>query len=933
MNQAVKDDDEFNFKNAEHAQFVSDIVMFDNAGKLEDLRTYIDAAYDMSDDNLQAIVGHTTADIDGKKVGPFVDSNGNPLYATEEGKQEMIDKLTQSRDNMLRVLDNYRKIKNDVDIRTGGNLSDEQLTELTWLKTQVDDWSERAQQMTPLVKKALTDLSENLEVSLMRSLNEAAMSESAESDIENTGKLADSLGIGPKRIQQLRQLSQLSSEKLVALLTSPKNEKFVEGIIVDISAFGSDIISALDKQNVTRLLSDLPRIGKGIEVYNQKLEEYLADPEKIAQDQQKAAEQVAQEIQQKKSNDIRTSLSSATSVAQFREAFNQAEDKELGSSIIDGMVADGNQVAKNYKEVEQYNSELRKALSSQGEEVQTMEDALSLWNEHYQAAENLEQIAYPNSIFINNKEAFMEDSGGDVDMANARFEEARYALQRAMSKANNDIKFKNRFSEEYRKPVDEKVKNKGTDKASTGDSGTSTVPHVNPDAGPVETPSAPVGNITPEMVAAENAESNRRVETQRDVEKKQQGQRKYYRPAIPELHIEASKEGDFRPFDTVVAERESGVDFSGIYSYLRDNGAFDYINAAKLKPGDTLGFMIDPDFNDHTIFIVDTRNNQIVGSLDESDASVARYEGLEQLLKKIRDEYKFGNRPQLQEGDVTTTVTEKDGVTTTKFNRHKADGRVYIFGGLSIDSSKISEDSFADTDIQDIQLLELREADGKYAGTIRAKVGEDGAYTTFEVKFTSNPAEGATIKSPSTTGKFFATPQTKVSKMMVGRIPYSTEDRSLADVPGVVDGNTAPVLGIIKNGVLTTNEKIDDKLIIKPVNMAQKEGRLYLLIPNAAGTYSPAAVRVKHFNSSEFNLDNATVANTPMGKTITQALDRLAEATSQDDVSLAMKDLAQDIYLQDVMVTWFDAAAGSGVVISKKVRKPDGTYEMTTING
>lgn len=933
MNQAVKDDDEFNFKNAEHAQFVSDIVMFDNAGKLEDLRTYIDAAYDMSDDNLQAIVGHTTADIDGKKVGPFVDSNGNPLYATEEGKQEMIDKLTQSRDNMLRVLDNYRKIKNDVDIRTGGNLSDEQLTELTWLKTQVDDWSERAQQMTPLVKKALTDLSENLEVSLMRSLNEAAMSESAESDIENTGKLADSLGIGPKRIQQLRQLSQLSSEKLVALLTSPKNEKFVEGIIVDISAFGSDIISALDKQNVTRLLSDLPRIGKGIEVYNQKLEEYLADPEKIAQDQQKAAEQVAQEIQQKKSNDIRTSLSSATSVAQFREAFNQAEDKELGSSIIDGMVADGNQVAKNYKEVEQYNSELRKALSSQGEEVQTMEDALSLWNEHYQAAENLEQIAYPNSIFINNKEAFMEDSGGDVDMANARFEEARYALQRAMSKANNDIKFKNRFSEEYRKPVDEKVKNKGTDKASTGDSGTSTVPHINPDAGPVETPSAPVGNITPEMVAAENAESNRRVETQRDVEKKQQGQRKYYRPAIPELHIEASKEGDFRPFDTVVAERESGVDFSGIYSYLRDNGAFDYINAAKLKPGDTLGFMIDPDFNDHTIFIVDTRNNQIVGSLDESDASVTRYEGLEQLLKKIRDEYKFGNRPQLQEGDVTTTVTEKDGVTTTKFNRHKADGRVYIFGGLSIDSSKISEDSFADTDIQDIQLLELREADGKYAGTIRAKVGEDGAYTTFEVKFTSNPAEGATIKSPSTTGKFFATPQTKVSKMMVGRIPYSTEDRSLADIPGVVDGNTAPVLGIIKNGVLTTNEKIDDKLIIKPVNMAQKEGRLYLLIPNAAGTYSPAAVRVKHFNSSEFNLDNATVANTPMGKTITQALDRLAEATSQDDVSLAMKDLAQDIYLQDVMVTWFDAAAGSGVVISKKVRKPDGTYEMTTING
>lgn len=423
----------------------------------------------------------------------------------------------------------------------------------------------------------------------------------------------------------------------------------------------------------------------------------------------------------------------------------------------------------------------------------------------------------------------MEDSGGDVDVAGNRFQNARYALQRAMSKVNNDIKFKNRFSEEYKRPINEPVNDKGIDKDETGDSGTSTVPHVNPNATPIETTPAPVGNVTAEMVASENSDSNRRVETQRDLDRGQQGQRKYYRPAIPELHIEASKEGDFRPFDTVVSERESGVDFSGIYSYLRDNGAFNYVNAAKLKPGDTLGFMIDPEFNDHTIFLVDTRNNQIVGSIDESDASVARYEGLENIIRKVRDEFQ--------------------------------------------------------------------------------KRGEEA------------------------TGKFFATPQTRVSKMMVGRIPYSTEERSLADIPGVLDGETKPIFGIIKNGVLTTNEKIDDRLIIKPVDMSQKEGRLYLLVPNGAGTYSLAAVRVRHFNTQEFNLADATVANTPIGKGINESLDRLADATSQDDVSIAMKELAQDIYMQDVMVTWFDAKAGSGIVVSKKVRKPDGTYEMVTING
>lgn len=1017
MNRAVEEDDEFNFKNAEHAQFVSDIVMFDNAGKLEDLRTYIDSAYDMSDENLQAIVENTTAtDEDGKKVGPFVDSNGNPLYATEEGKQQMIEKLTQTRDNMISTLDNYRRTKNDLDIRTGGNLSDEQLSEMTWLKTQVDDWSKRASDMTPLVKKALIDLSDNLETALVNSLGDASM-EGVES-IEDAGKVANQLGIGADRIQQLKQLALMDDKRLTAILTSPKNEKFVEGLIEDISTFGSDIISALDKQNVVRLLQDLPKIGKGMETYNNKLEEYLADPAKVAASQAEAEESVRQDVQQRKSQDVRANLSAATSLEEFKAALDQEEDKELGNSIVEELANEGNQVAKNYKETLQYDNELRLALSQLGETDQTTQDALSLWQEQVNLAENLEQIAYPDSVAINNEEAFMEDSGGDVELAGTRFENARYALQRAMSKVNNDIKFKNRFSEAYRKPVDEPVQGKGTDKDETGDSGTPTVPHVNPGAAPVEVSSAPVGNVTAEMVAAENSDANKRVETQRTFDQRQQGQRKYYRPAVPELHIEASKEGDFRPFDVVVAEREAGVDFSGIYSYLRDNGAFSYVNAAKLKPGDTLGFMIDPDFNDHTIFLVDTRNNQIVGSIDESDASIARYEGLENLIKKIRDEYQesrqstpsydkntgllseeyvnsiIRNSPEIPYDTLTWSEEQNQSVASSGKSRiisvadrkivvldingfhmpfylstghgGKADvtsGKWYPIFGIGQDNwlNKLSGTEINDYygspifkqisealdriygDIREDKTVPAAKATGSHIDFINQDLNptENGNQNTRELveknieEAKSKVVEATSKLTTSTpaTGKFFATPQTRVSKMMVGRIPFTSEERSLADIPGVIDDDTKPILGIIKNGVLTTNEKIDDRLIIKPVDMAQKEGRLYLLIPNAAGTYSPAAVRVKHFNTQEFNLDDATVAATPIGKGINEALDKLADATSQDDVSIAMKELAQDIYMQDVMVTWFDAKAGSGIVVSKKVRKPDGTYEMVTING
>ncbi len=168
---------------------------------------------------------------------------------------------------------------------------------------------------------------------------------------------------------------------------------------------------------------------------------------------------------------------------------------------------------------------------------------------------------------------------------------------------------------------------------------------------------------------------------------------------------------------------------------------------------------------------------------------------------------------------------------------------------------------------------------------------------------------------------------------MVGRIPYDNTERNLKDIPNVLREDRTPIFGIIRNGALITNR--DDIGSDKVVNLTDmsKEGRLYLLIPNGAGKYSPAAVRVKHFNNEEFNLNDSSVSSTPVGEDIKNAITKLSTATSQDDVSAAMQDLAQDLYMQDIMVTWFSSKAGDGIVISKKVRKPDGTYEKVTING
>ena len=920
MNRAAEEGDEFNFKNAGHAQLVSDIAMFDNAGKMEDLTTLIDAAFDTSDENLASIVENTTTTLeDGSKVGPFVDKNGNPVYATPEGKQEMIEKLQQNHDEMTNTINNYLKIKDELDIKTGQQLLDDQLEELTWMKSQIGNWAERATAMSGEVKSVIGNVIGNLDYLLKFNQQVRDFEGQTHADLTDRYRQADKNVRAIEGAINTLNMVRGQDDKVLAH-TLATNPKFVDGLIKEINEVDETVLSADEKEDITTKLNDIVKLGNASKTYNAKLKEYLENPQKQAEDHARADEQAAQQETKKKSDDLKVSLNAAQNLQEFRTILDSQDDIENRDRTLKALEDEGSEMAKNHRETSQYNNEVKRVLNESDAEPQVKQDAMKLLQDQFSNSENLEQLANPNSIYINNENAFDEDSEGDVELSATRFQEAQYALQSAMSRVNNDNRFKDRFSREYKKPVEvvrqttekdgvkttkygkrkgDKIisgtglsinkddipaselesiedmlsdmgdtakfellelrekdgkyagtvrvnglingapvidnfefifdknpdKLRGDDRTATGDSGTSTTPTVT-SSEDLPTTELPVGNITAEMVNEENKKANERVETPQRPSRDTSNQ--FYRPAIPELHIEASKEGDFRPFDVVVGEREKGVDFSGIYGYLRDSGAFRYLNEGNLKAGDELGFMIDPDYNENTIFIVDKRNNQVVGSLDESDYSVSRYEGLKGLEEKIRGEY--ANR-----------------------------------------QNKI--------------------------------------------------------------GKFIATPVTKVSKVMVGRIPYGNTERSLSEIPNVSSTDRKPIFGIIKNGVLTTNGKIDDSLIIKPVDMSQKEGRLYLLIPNGAGKYSPAAVRVKHFNNEEFNLNDSSVSSTPVGEDIKNAITKLSTATSQDDVSAAMQDLAQDLYMQDIMVTWFSSKAGDGIVISKKVRKPDGTYEKVIING
>lgn len=906
MNRAAEEGDEFNFKNAEHAQLVSDIVMFDQAGKLEDLKSAINEASGTSQEDLESTVVNTTSkDENGDLIGPFSqyaskDDNGNIIanFGTEEAMNEMASKINKNKEDILNTIKEYQDIKDELILKTGQQLSDDQLEELTWMKSQIGNWAERATSMSGEVKSAIGNVIGNLD-SLLRFNQQVRDFEG-----QHNADLTDRYKQANKNVKTIEgAINTLNmvrgQDDSVLAHTLATNPEFVDGLIKELNEVDETVLSADEKEDITTKLNDIVKLGNASKTYNAKLKEYLENPQKQAEDHARADEQAAQQETKKKSDDLKASLNAAQNLQEFRSTIDAQDDTENRDKVLKELEDEGSEMAKNYRETSQYNNEVRRVLNGSDAEPQVKQDAMKLLQDQFNNSDNLEYLANPNSIYINNENAFDEDSEGDVELSATRFQEAQYELQKAMSKVNNDNRFKDRFSPEYKKPVEKREGAvRGDDRTTTGDSGTSTTPTVTSSEG-LPTTELPVGNITAEMVKEENKKANEEVETPQRPSRDTSNQ--FYRPAIPELHIEASKEGDFRPFDIVVGEREKGVDFSGIYGYLRDSGAFRYLNEGNLKAGDELGFMIDPSFNDHTIFIIDKRNGQVVGSLDESDYSVSRYEGLKGLEEKIRKEYaeRGSQSSKPSDDEVKNFIIEE----TIKYYR-------------DVIGNPLTKES--------IDIMNKTSLGGLYTSTYASSLLKDPAFKNKVDDF---------AKSTNQKGKFIATPTTRVSKVMVGRIPYDNTERSLSEIPNISSTDRKPIFGIIKNGVLTTNSKIDGNLIIKPVDMSQKEGRLYLLIPNGAGKYSPAAVRVKHFNNEEFNLNDSSVNSTPVGEDIKNAITKLSTATSQDDVSAAMQDLAQDLYMQDVMVTWFNSKEGDGIVISKKVRKPDGTYEKVIIEG
>ena len=115
---------------------------------------------------------------------------------------------------------------------------------------------------------------------------------------------------------------------------------------------------------------------------------------------------------------------------------------------------------------------------------------------------------------------------------------------------------------------------------------------------------------------------------------------------------------------------------------------------------------------------------------------------------------------------------------------------------------------------------------------------------------------------------------TTVSDIMLGKFPYTrNERRPLHKIKGV-NGAANIKLGIMTRAGMVTNDKDLDDNTENVYDLAHSIGKVYILLKNSKGTYSPKRVVVKRFNSQEFPLIKLKDEGNPIAVRLFNMLDQ-----------------------------------------------------------
>lgn len=355
---ALEAKDEFEFKNAEHSELISDAILFDKTGRIQDLYDHIESMNNLSDEDIEKIKTDLT-----KK-----DAESLP-YANLKDNEDFRQYFKERAAKTIATLDNYRKIADDLAVKSGDTFKGDDLSELVWMLSKVDNWEKRFHQ----VHKDLTD---NLRP-IVKQLNKGVYKDADEVEHpidevlnESPGDLLAALSHETfnwgERINKVIEKNEAKAKKSAG-------EVITQELQLDAKTDNRGLQSALGKlarlknelkaneatlknsEQMMQQIDDLGRLSTARMSFLRRYNTYIANPERLKQDQKKVVAEAKKEEVKIETADIKEKkdiVDKFTTYEEYREYLNKNfKSEKEANDFNDQMADDGHKFAKQHKEV------------------------------------------------------------------------------------------------------------------------------------------------------------------------------------------------------------------------------------------------------------------------------------------------------------------------------------------------------------------------------------------------------------------------------------------------------------------------------------------------------------------------------------------------------------------------------------------------------
>ena len=701
MNTALDNNDQFNYKNAESAQFISDMMMFDDLGDLNRLSDIINNSIDTSDEGIQALIEETSKDGE----GPFM-QNGNPIdnnvirNIIEEKKKILNDKITSYKE----AKDNYSKIS--------PLLSEEALKAAIFYSQQMEDYKSRLDELMYTSYNGVRSINNSIEDSDFQLEDERTFRRKILTDSNYKDKILD----------------LFNNEKS----TIPYNKK----------------------QDIFKSINDAIKLSNSIMTYAESLEKLLKNPEEFNNSIDKSREKVAKV--NKASEDIKKKDDIVNkSVSEINEAIDNGEmtEDDLLAMFPDGLpskeeMSEVESKAKSALDIRDKTSKIKAEIDKSDADETTKNNAKKLIDNSKSLSDSLDDLTdlsseafndpsfmydeldpslqgldrealqdeveirlggaknllsemisivednegkldnIPDFIPDETKESSIESTGHDSVDKNEPINKSKVIktikgnladnlIQQAIDESNDSpivmtlrdiIKDVDRLvnagaiektikktiydSASYKKAVEgfpglvQSIDKYISDKLQERDYKS---PEVKENKGSEYNPSMEDDVLTTEnsITGLQDSESHKPLD-------KVEGTGGIYTSWLSPLskYYRYSPKGDRTTFDQVA----EGMNYTpeklkrvkAIWNYLNNHDVFEYVSSGNVKVGDKIGFAISQTLNNEAgeLVVIMLQDNHIVGVLpSENDKEFANYAGLSDFMELLKREYQEAGTP------------------------------------------------------------------------------------------------------------------------------------------------------------------------------------------------------------------------------------------------------------------------------------------------